>query len=230
MGLTDSLGFNLNYLGLQRWFKSTKVFRVNSILTSFYTFHQATVIYCFNIFDKTFRLKLEFLISFWATWQVLCPIKLFVLTEYFYCTDNPNSNPNKFICIPVPPKTLVIYDDKRRDVATLSEPYNEGSNINLICEAEGGELPAVSNSTYNVSIKKKASVASWKWSDHRMKLLPYRIVKMILAWASCYNCWENETELSFENNIKMYIQCRRLRQHSPLCSIYFLNAKIYYIL
>lgn len=62
---------------------------------------------------------------------------------------------NKFICIPVPPKTLVIYDEKRRDVATLSEPYNEGSNINLICEAEGGKHPpSVSNSSYNVSIKK----------------------------------------------------------------------------
>lgn len=55
----------------------------------------------------------------------------------------------------------MIYDEKRRDVATLSEPYNEGSNINLICEAEGGEcLPAVSNSSYNVSIKN--DFATWK--------------------------------------------------------------------
>lgn len=40
---------------------------------------------------------------------------------------------------PVPPKSLVIYDGKRRDITTLLEPYNEGSDINLICEADGGE-------------------------------------------------------------------------------------------
>lgn len=39
----------------------------------------------------------------------------------------------------VPPKSLVIYDGKRRELATLLEPYNEGSDVNLICEAEGGK-------------------------------------------------------------------------------------------
>lgn len=39
----------------------------------------------------------------------------------------------------VPPKSLVIYDEKRRDIATLLQPYNEGSDVNLICEADGGK-------------------------------------------------------------------------------------------
>ncbi|KAK9709842.1 CD80-like C2-set immunoglobulin domain [Popillia japonica] len=38
----------------------------------------------------------------------------------------------------VPPDKPVIYDGKRRDRTILSEPYNEGSDVNLICEVSGG--------------------------------------------------------------------------------------------
>lgn len=40
----------------------------------------------------------------------------------------------------VPPSRPTIYDAKRRDRTKLVEPYNEGSNVLLICEVEGGKL------------------------------------------------------------------------------------------
>lgn len=44
-----------------------------------------------------------------------------------------------FFFITVPPNRPVIYDGKRRDRTTLLEAYNEGSDVNLICEASGGK-------------------------------------------------------------------------------------------
>lgn len=42
--------------------------------------------------------------------------------------------------VAVPPDRPVIFDVKRRDRTKLLEPYNEGSDINLICEVSGGKL------------------------------------------------------------------------------------------
>lgn len=48
----------------------------------------------------------------------------------------------KFKCytlyVTVPPGRPVIYDGKRRDKTKLIEPYNEGSDVVLVCEVEGG--------------------------------------------------------------------------------------------
>lgn len=40
----------------------------------------------------------------------------------------------------VPPQKPVIYDARRRDRTKLIEPYNEGSDVTLICEVSGGKL------------------------------------------------------------------------------------------
>lgn len=42
--------------------------------------------------------------------------------------------------VTVPPEKPVIYDGKRRDRTTVSEAYNEGSDVNLICEVSGGKI------------------------------------------------------------------------------------------
>lgn len=39
----------------------------------------------------------------------------------------------------VPPQKPVIYDARRRDRTKLIEPYNEGSDVTLICEVAGGK-------------------------------------------------------------------------------------------
>lgn len=38
----------------------------------------------------------------------------------------------------VPPSEIHIYDDKRIEKTILLGPYNEGSDLNLICEVKGG--------------------------------------------------------------------------------------------
>lgn len=40
----------------------------------------------------------------------------------------------------VPPQKPVIYDARRRDRTKLIEPYNEGSDVTLICEVSGGKF------------------------------------------------------------------------------------------
>lgn len=39
----------------------------------------------------------------------------------------------------VPPERPVIFDGKRRDRTKLLEPYNEGSDVVLVCEVTGGK-------------------------------------------------------------------------------------------
>lgn len=39
----------------------------------------------------------------------------------------------------VPPERIHIYDDKRVDKTILLGPYNEGSDVNLLCEVKGGK-------------------------------------------------------------------------------------------
>lgn len=43
-----------------------------------------------------------------------------------------------FVLVSVPPQKPVIYDARRRDRTKLIEPYNEGSDVTLICEVSGG--------------------------------------------------------------------------------------------
>lgn len=43
------------------------------------------------------------------------------------------------IFVSVPPSRPTIYDGQRRDRTKLVEPYNEGSDVMLICEVEGGK-------------------------------------------------------------------------------------------
>lgn len=41
----------------------------------------------------------------------------------------------------VPPSKPVIRDATTRNISRIEEPYNEGSDVNLICEVEGGRPP-----------------------------------------------------------------------------------------
>lgn len=41
--------------------------------------------------------------------------------------------------VTVPPERPVIYDARRRDRTKLIEPYNEGSDVTLMCEVTGGK-------------------------------------------------------------------------------------------
>jgi hypothetical protein len=41
--------------------------------------------------------------------------------------------------VTVPPSKPVIFDAKRRDRTKLLEPYNEGTDVHLICEVTGGK-------------------------------------------------------------------------------------------
>lgn len=43
----------------------------------------------------------------------------------------------------VPPNRPTIYDGQRRDRTKLVEPYNEGSDVLLICEVEGGKVSII---------------------------------------------------------------------------------------
>ncbi|KAF5299126.1 hypothetical protein FQR65_LT09484 [Abscondita terminalis] len=52
--------------------------------------------------------------------------------------NSPTRNSKVNFTVIVPPNRPVIYDGKRRDRTTLLEAYNEGSDVNLICEASGG--------------------------------------------------------------------------------------------
>ena len=40
----------------------------------------------------------------------------------------------------VPPQRPVIYDGQRRDYTTLAGPYNEGVDVDLVCEVVGGNF------------------------------------------------------------------------------------------
>lgn len=41
----------------------------------------------------------------------------------------------------VPPSELVILDGTRRGISEIEKTYNEGSDVNLICEVRGGRPP-----------------------------------------------------------------------------------------
>ncbi|XP_017784081.1 PREDICTED: hemicentin-1-like isoform X2 [Nicrophorus vespilloides] len=53
--------------------------------------------------------------------------------------DSPTRNSNVNFTVIIPPERPVIYDGRRRDRTTKLELYyNEGSDVNLICEVAGG--------------------------------------------------------------------------------------------
>ncbi|XP_067006836.2 nephrin [Anabrus simplex] len=51
---------------------------------------------------------------------------------------SPTRNLKINLTVIVPPERLMIYDAKRRDRTKLNEPYNEGTDISLVCEVTGG--------------------------------------------------------------------------------------------
>lgn len=55
-----------------------------------------------------------------------------------------------FLLVPVPPEKIHIYDDKRVDKTILVGPYNEGTDVNLLCEVKGGKLFFISSATTNI--------------------------------------------------------------------------------
>ncbi|KAJ0173851.1 hypothetical protein K1T71_011000 [Dendrolimus kikuchii] len=52
--------------------------------------------------------------------------------------NSPTRNLKVNFTVIIPPSRPTIYDAKRRDRTKLVEPYNEGSNVLLICEVDGG--------------------------------------------------------------------------------------------
>ncbi|XP_063627547.1 hemicentin-1 isoform X1 [Cydia splendana] len=52
--------------------------------------------------------------------------------------NSPTRNLKVNFTVIIPPNRPTIYDSKRRDRTKLVEPYNEGSNVQLTCEVEGG--------------------------------------------------------------------------------------------
>ncbi|CAB3252849.1 unnamed protein product [Arctia plantaginis] len=56
--------------------------------------------------------------------------------------NSPTRNLKVNFTVIIPPNRPTIFDAKRRDRTKLVEPYNEGSNVLLICEVEG-DVPIV---------------------------------------------------------------------------------------
>ncbi|CAG9813040.1 unnamed protein product [Phaedon cochleariae] len=52
--------------------------------------------------------------------------------------NSPTRNSKVNFTIIVPPTKIFIYDDHRIEKSNLVGPYNEGSDVNLICEVRGG--------------------------------------------------------------------------------------------
>ncbi|XP_012285308.1 hemicentin-2 [Orussus abietinus] len=55
--------------------------------------------------------------------------------------NSPTRNQKINLTVIVPPDRPVILDGTTRDVSRIEEPYNEGSDVNLICEVRGGKPP-----------------------------------------------------------------------------------------
>ncbi|XP_060536558.1 neural cell adhesion molecule 1 isoform X2 [Cylas formicarius] len=52
--------------------------------------------------------------------------------------NSPTRNSKVNFTVIVPPEKIHIYDDKRIDKVVLLGPYNEGTDVNLLCEVKGG--------------------------------------------------------------------------------------------
>ncbi|XP_029055786.1 neural cell adhesion molecule 2 isoform X1 [Osmia lignaria lignaria] len=55
--------------------------------------------------------------------------------------NSPTRKQKTNLTVIVPPSKPVILDGTTRDISRLEEPYNEGSDVNLICEVRGGRPP-----------------------------------------------------------------------------------------
>ncbi|XP_066601874.1 neural cell adhesion molecule 1 [Prorops nasuta] len=55
--------------------------------------------------------------------------------------NSPTRNQKMNLTVIVPPSRPVILDGATKDVSRIEEPYNEGSDVNLICEVRGGKPP-----------------------------------------------------------------------------------------
>ncbi|KAL1513906.1 hypothetical protein ABEB36_003245 [Hypothenemus hampei] len=53
--------------------------------------------------------------------------------------NSPTRNSKVNFTVIVPPEKIHIYDEKRIDKSVLLGPYNEGSDVNLLCEVKGGK-------------------------------------------------------------------------------------------
>lgn len=52
--------------------------------------------------------------------------------------NSPTRNSKVNFTVIVPPEKITIFDGRKKDNSVLLGPYNEGSNINLVCEVKGG--------------------------------------------------------------------------------------------
>ncbi|XP_043581853.1 hemicentin-2-like isoform X1 [Bombus pyrosoma] len=55
--------------------------------------------------------------------------------------NSPTRKQKMNLTVIMPPSKPVILDGTTRDISRLEEPYNEGSDVNLICEVRGGKPP-----------------------------------------------------------------------------------------
>ncbi|XP_061930553.1 hemicentin-2 isoform X2 [Apis cerana] len=55
--------------------------------------------------------------------------------------NSPTRKQKMNLTVIVPPSKPMILDGTTRDISRLEEPYNEGSDVNLICEVRGGRPP-----------------------------------------------------------------------------------------
>nr|XP_031831154.1 hemicentin-1-like isoform X2 [Nomia melanderi] len=55
--------------------------------------------------------------------------------------NSPTRKQKMNLTVIVPPSKPVIRDATTRNISRIEEPYNEGSDVNLICEVEGGRPP-----------------------------------------------------------------------------------------
>lgn len=58
----------------------------------------------------------------------------------------------------MPPEKIHIYDDKRVDKTILLGPYNEGSDVNLLCEVKGGKCYLINFRAYQKTAAKMERV------------------------------------------------------------------------
>lgn len=57
------------------------------------------------------------------------------------CHGNKFLNESEFNLLTVPPKKPVIYTGASRSLAKILQPFNEGSEMSLLCEVIGGSPP-----------------------------------------------------------------------------------------
>lgn len=98
-----------------------------------------------KISQQMLRRKIRVLLNSHIKWLKYETLKIAAMRPVFqttpprnYVVIRPPQSAALFL-LSVPPKSLIIYDDKRRNVETHSEAYNEGTDVVFVCEASGGE-------------------------------------------------------------------------------------------